>query len=142
MSASDADSRRMALLTQIRAVPPGQVASYGAIARRAGFPRNARMVARLLASGDVEDLPWHRILRADGRIAFAPGSPEFDEQCARLRAEGVEPTPISTTPLAPSAAASRLSRATAASVWPWVPKPTALDDSSWAISIEPAGGVV
>ena len=90
MSASDADSRRMALLTQIRAVPPGQVASYGAIARRAGFPRHARMVARLLASGDVEDLPWHRILRADGRIAFAPGSPEFDEQCARLRAEGVE----------------------------------------------------
>ena len=80
----------MALLTQIRAVPPGQVASYGAIARRAGFPRNARMVAKLLSTGGIDDLPWHRILRSDGRIAFPLGSPEFDEQCARLRAEGVE----------------------------------------------------
>lgn len=88
MTASD--PRGIAFLAQIRAVPPGQVASYGAIARRAGFPRNARMVARLLATGSVDDLPWHRILRADGRIAFPLGSPEFDEQCARLRAEGVE----------------------------------------------------
>ena len=47
------------------------------------------MVARLLASGDVEDLPWHRILRADGRIAFPEGSPGWREQCERLRAEGV-----------------------------------------------------
>ena len=51
------------------------------------------------------------------------------------------PTPIRITPLAPSAAASRLSRAMAASVWPWVPKPTALEASSWAISTAPAGGV-
>src|SRR5690606_14279600 len=51
-----------------------------------------------------------------------------------------EPTPTNTTPLAPSAAASRLSRATAASVWPWVPKPTALEASSWAMSCEPGGG--
>lgn len=90
MSASDADSRRLAFLAQIRAVPVGQVASYGAIARRAGFPRNARMVAKLLSTGGIDDLPWHRILRSDGRIAFPLGSPEFDEQCARLRAEGVE----------------------------------------------------
>ncbi len=55
--------------------------------------------------------------------------------------EPLLPTPISTTPLAPSAAASRFRRATAASVWPWVPKPTADADSSWAISWEPAGGV-
>lgn len=90
MPAPDADTRRLAFLAQIRAVPPGQVASYGAIARRAGFPRNARMVAKLLAGGGFDDLPWHRILRSDGRIAFPLGSPEFDEQCARLRAEGVE----------------------------------------------------
>ena len=89
MSVSDADPRRLAFLAQIRAVPLGQVASYGAIARRAGFPRHARMVARLLSTGGFDDLPWHRILRSDGRIAFPPGSAEFDEQCARLRAEGV-----------------------------------------------------
>lgn len=35
------------------------------------------------------ELPWHRVLRADGRIAFAPGSPAFREQVRRLAAEGV-----------------------------------------------------
>lgn len=37
---------------------------------------------------DIE-LPWHRVVRSDGRIAFAVGSAEFIEQVQRLRAEGV-----------------------------------------------------
>lgn len=73
----------------IRAVPRGQVASYGEIARRAGLPGRARLVARVLSTGDVPGLPWHRILRADGRIAFPEGSAGHAEQCARLRTEGV-----------------------------------------------------
>jgi methylated-DNA-protein-cysteine methyltransferase-like protein len=32
------------------------------------------------------------VLRADGRIAFPEGSPEWHEQVQRLRAEGVEVT--------------------------------------------------
>ena len=78
------------ILAAIRAVPPGEVAGYGHIARRAGLPGRARMVARVLGGNEDPGLPWHRILRSDGRIAFPLGSPEFDEQCARLRAEGVE----------------------------------------------------
>lgn len=81
--------RREQIIAQIRAVPPGHVASYGAIARRAGWPRAARLVARILATHESPPLPWHRIVRSDGRIAFPPGSPEFLEQCQRLRAEGV-----------------------------------------------------
>ncbi|WP_460832994.1 MGMT family protein [Lysobacter humi (ex Lee et al. 2017)] len=73
----------------IRAVPRGQVAGYGEIARRAGLPGRARLVARLLSRGDVQGLPWHRVLRSDGRIAFPEGSVGHAEQCARLRAEGV-----------------------------------------------------
>ena len=34
-------------------------------------------------------LPWHRVLRSDGRIAFPEGSKNFREQSQRLRAEGV-----------------------------------------------------
>jgi methylated-DNA-protein-cysteine methyltransferase-like protein len=34
-------------------------------------------------------LPWHRVLRSDGRIAFPPDSEGFAEQIQRLRAEGV-----------------------------------------------------
>lgn len=88
----DPEVRRQRILAEVKAVPAGQVASYGAIARRAGFPRCARLVARLLATSEMLDLPWHRILRSDGRIAFPAGSDGFTEQCERLRAEGVAVT--------------------------------------------------
>ena len=90
ISSVDPQMRRQRILAAVRAVPSGQVASYGAIARRAGFPRCARLVARLLATSEMSDLPWHRILRSDGHIAFPAGSEGFKEQCQRLRAEGVE----------------------------------------------------
>jgi alkylated DNA nucleotide flippase Atl1 len=66
----------------ILAIPPGTVLSYGEVAARAGVP-SARQVGRLL-SEDGQDLPWHRVVRADGR--FAPHL--VTEQAARLRAEG------------------------------------------------------
>lgn len=78
------------ILAEIRAVPRGQVAGYGVIARRAGLPGRARLVARVLGQNEDAALPWHRILRSDGRIAFPPGSAGFDEQARRLRAEGVD----------------------------------------------------
>ena len=78
------------ILAAIRAVPRGQVAGYGVIARRAGLPGRARLVARTLGQNEDAALPWHRILRSDGRIAFPPGSAGFDEQARRLRAEGVD----------------------------------------------------
>ena len=77
------------ILAAIRAVPRGKVAGYGEIARRAGLPGRARMVARILSGNEDPELPWHRILRSDGRIAFPPDHAQFDEQQQRLRAEGV-----------------------------------------------------
>ncbi|MDQ3038280.1 MAG: MGMT family protein [Pseudomonadota bacterium] len=78
------------ILAAIRAVRHGQVTSYGAIAKRAGLPGRARLVARLLGQHTGTGLPWHRILRSDGRIAFPPGSAGFLEQSQRLREEGVD----------------------------------------------------
>lgn len=78
------------IVDAIRAVPRGDVAGYGAIARRAGLPGRARLVARVLAGNADPGLPWHRILRSDGRIALPAGSPGFLEQVRRLRAEGVD----------------------------------------------------
>lgn len=77
------------ILAVIRAIPRGQVAGYGEVARRAGLPGRARLVARLLSHNDDARLPWHRVLRSDGRIAFPDGSTHFIEQCMRLRAEGL-----------------------------------------------------
>ena len=78
------------ILAAVRAIPRGEVAGYGEVARRAGLPGRARWVARLLAASDDPALPWHRVLRSDGRIAFPPGSAPSHEQARRLRAEGVE----------------------------------------------------
>ncbi len=67
----------------IAAIPAGETLSYGEVAARAGI-RSARLVGRILAE-DGHDLPWHRVLRADGRCA----PHKTVEQAARLRAEGV-----------------------------------------------------
>jgi methylated-DNA-protein-cysteine methyltransferase-like protein len=67
----------------IRDVPPGSVSTYGDIAALTGAP-SPRMVGALL-SEDGHDLPWHRILRANG----TPAPHLTHEQLARLRTEGV-----------------------------------------------------
>lgn len=80
---------RDAILAAVRGIPRGTVSSYGGVARRAGLPGRARLVARILASNDDPTLPWHRVLRSDGRIAFAAGSDDFQRQLRRLEGEGV-----------------------------------------------------
>ena len=86
----DADTARERILAAVRAIPRGRVAGYGEVARRAGLPGRARLVARILSSNDDPALPWHRVLRSDGRIAMPAGSAAWREQGRRLRAEGVE----------------------------------------------------
>lgn len=79
------------VLAAIAAIPFGRVASYGAIATRAGLPGRARLVGRLL--GEVPEgmvLPWYRVLRSSGHIAMPPGSRGFREQSRLLKSEGVE----------------------------------------------------
>jgi len=87
---ADLPPEHAAILRTIAAIPRGRVASYGEIAARAGLPRRARLVGRLLGEYDRLKLPWQRVLRSDGRIAFPAGSRGQREQRARLIAEGVE----------------------------------------------------
>jgi methylated-DNA-protein-cysteine methyltransferase-like protein len=73
------------------AIPRGEIATYGGVAQCAGLPGRARMVGHALKVAPVTlELPWHRVLGAGGRIAFAKGSRQYTEQTRRLRAEGVE----------------------------------------------------
>ncbi|EHR59725.1 MGMT family protein [Saccharomonospora cyanea] len=67
----------------VASVPEGTVATYGDVAALAGAT-TPRLVGRVLAE-DGHDLPWHRILRANG----TPAPHLAREQLARLRAEGV-----------------------------------------------------
>jgi len=67
----------------------GRVMSYGDVARVAGFPRRARMVARAMARSP-EALPWHRVVRSDLTIAFPKDSEFYLEQQKLLLIEGVK----------------------------------------------------
>lgn len=73
----------------VAAIPPGTVASYGAVAARAGLPGRARMVARVLSQLPAgSGVPWHRVLRASGCIAFPLAGTDFERQRRLLLAEG------------------------------------------------------
>jgi methylated-DNA-protein-cysteine methyltransferase-like protein len=69
----------------VRRIPPGKVATYGAVAEAAGFPGAARQVVWALRTGT--GLPWHRVIGAGGKILLK-GEPGL-EQRLRLAAEGV-----------------------------------------------------
>ena len=67
-------------------IPKGKVATYGAVAKAAGFPGNARRVAWALRGTDGR-LPWHRVLGAGGKILLPKDAGA--EQRLRLESEGV-----------------------------------------------------
>ena len=68
----------------VAAIPPGETSTYGEVAEQAGIPGRSRLVGRILAE-DGSDLPWHRVLRANGTSAPHVAH----EQAERLRAEGI-----------------------------------------------------
>jgi methylated-DNA-protein-cysteine methyltransferase-like protein len=75
----------------VLAIPEGRVASYGQVAEMAGLPRQARFVGRALGMLPAgHQVPWHRVIRTNGQIAFPPGSDIFEEQKNRLVEERVE----------------------------------------------------
>jgi methylated-DNA-protein-cysteine methyltransferase-like protein len=69
-------------------VPRGRVSSYGQIADLAGLPGRARLVGKALQFS-ADDIPWHRILRSNGQIAFPAGSQQAECQKGLLQDEGV-----------------------------------------------------
>lgn len=86
----DRDTRMQRIRETVCDIPPGRVASYGQVADIAGVPRGARQVGYTLRHlPDDADVPWHRVLRASGQIAFGEDSPQFERQRDLLIVEGV-----------------------------------------------------
>jgi methylated-DNA-protein-cysteine methyltransferase-like protein len=73
-----------AIADVVRALPAGEVVTYGEVALEAGRPGAARSVGAFLASSDGS-YPWWRVVSASGRLV--PGHEV--EHARRLRAEGV-----------------------------------------------------
>ena len=74
----------------IALIPEGYVTSYGKIADLAGLPGRARYVGYCLRNVPASlTLPWHRVLRSNGQIAFRAGTSQADTQCELLAEEQV-----------------------------------------------------
>ncbi len=78
------------IYTIIAAIPTGKVASYGQVAKLAGYPNNARLVGRLLkVMPDDSVIPWHRVVNSQGKISFPEGSKKHFSQRQKLLSEGI-----------------------------------------------------
>jgi O(6)-alkylguanine repair protein YbaZ len=74
----------------IAQIPEGNIAGYGHIATLAGLPGRARMVGKVIGLAPKElQLPWQRVLRSSGEIAFTAHSTMANKQAQLLRQEGV-----------------------------------------------------
>lgn len=72
-------------------IPAGRVATYGQIARLAGFPQHARQVGYALAAlpESRTDVPWQRVINSKGEVSPRAGSGMHHFQQSLLEAEGV-----------------------------------------------------
>ena len=75
------------VLQIVSRIPPGRVATYGDIARIAGRPRAARAVGTLMRTAPRRDLPYHRVIAANGRLGGYGGRTAM--KAALLAAEGM-----------------------------------------------------
>ncbi len=79
------DDFAYAVLSAVAEIPAGRVATYGQLARLIGYPKNARLVARVLSHAEYYgDYPCHRVVSATGRLA-----PGWTAQAELLQAEGI-----------------------------------------------------
>ena len=73
----------------VRQVPPGHIATYGDIATLVGSPRRARHVGFALSALREDDVPWHRIINAQGTISIRGDTLRGRLQRELLESEGI-----------------------------------------------------
>jgi len=73
----------------VRTVPAGHVTTYGDVAAALGSPRVARHVGWALAALRDDDVPWHRVINARGRISYRGDTGRGELQRSRLEDEGI-----------------------------------------------------
>jgi methylated-DNA-protein-cysteine methyltransferase-like protein len=81
------------VLAVVAAIPEGRVTTYGAIGKR--LKLTARQVARVLATltpEESDELPWFRVVAANGVISSLKVGAVGRRQIERLRVEGVAVT--------------------------------------------------
>ena len=90
MDTENKQQMRIILYILLSKIPQGRLATYGQLAKMAGYPGLARWVGRVLSQlPDDTELPWHRVVAASGRLSLPQNTRGGDEQRQRLRLEGI-----------------------------------------------------
>ena len=71
------DERTRRIIDVLMALQPGEVTTYGDIAETAGYPRQSRLVGRILSTTDI-DVPWWRVVNVAGRLV--PGNEQLQTE--------------------------------------------------------------
>ncbi len=88
---SDFKTWALGVCQVIEGIPRGHVLTYGEVARLAGPGGSARRVSMAMRYAPKGmNLPWHRVVNAQGKIAFPPDHPHYLEQKQQLEDEGVQ----------------------------------------------------
>lgn len=86
------DTTYQRIYAVVRKIPRGKVATYGQVAALAGLPGHARQAGYALHSLPedlAEEIPWQRVINAQGEISRR-AEPAWEEiQRGLLEAEGV-----------------------------------------------------
>lgn len=78
---------RSRVLSVVRRIPPGRVATYGDVAAAAGSPRASRAVGNIMRECRSVGVPCHRVIAAGGRLGGFGGNIQLKREL--LRAEGI-----------------------------------------------------
>lgn len=74
----------------VAAIPEGRVATYGQVAKIAGYPSHARYVGTTLKNLPKDTLlPWHRVVNGKGELSLPFNSTGWLRQKHKLEAEGI-----------------------------------------------------
>ena len=74
----------------VKRIPQGRVATYGQIASLAGISGHARLIGYALSAlSPKNDVPWHRVINAKGRVSMRSEPGWENGQRSLLEAEGV-----------------------------------------------------
>ena len=88
MNHSSVNGLRERVYELMMELPSDKVTRYGDIAAMAGSPRAARAVGGIAHSGPI-DLPWHRLVNAQGGLAIGfPGGQDVQRQL--LAQDGID----------------------------------------------------
>jgi len=75
------------VLSAVKRIPVGRVATYGDVAAAAGKPLASRAVGNIMRECRLPGVPCHRVIAAAGRLGGYGGNLELKR--ALLRAEGI-----------------------------------------------------